>query len=69
MSILAKNLPYARDVCKFGQLEKCCRYLGVDEKGWICFKITEEYRKEVDRRVAMGWFTAVADNCEGKDLR
>lgn len=52
-------------ICKLGQLEKCCRYLAVDEKGFQCLKHTE-FKSILDQRVQSNTMHAKADNCEGK---
>jgi hypothetical protein len=54
------------NVCKIGQLEKCCRYLVVGANGWECMKLNELSKKMIDIRVHV--MTARSDNCEGKSM-
>lgn len=49
-----------------GQGSLCCRYIVADGSGVHCGKLEPELKRQIDRRVQAGMFTAVADNCDGK---
>ena len=52
------------NVCKFGQMEQCCRYLMLGE-GFFCAKLRPTLKAELDRKVEHGTIIAKGDNCEG----
>ncbi len=53
---------YPMTICKMGQGDKCCRYLGVGTKGWECFK-ESSLKETLDNRVQH--MVAKSDNCKG----
>lgn len=53
---------HIENVCKFGQKEKCCRYLLLDANGFECGKLGE-FKEIIDSRVKH--MSAQADNCKG----
>lgn len=57
------DLGQAKDICKLGQAEECCRYLMVGE-GFECAKLTK-LKKTIDAKVKAGTFNAQGDNCDG----
>ena len=61
-------LDHAKNVCKAGQGEECCRYLSSGITGLICLKLDSVFKEKVDERVANGYFIAKSDNCEGIKL-
>lgn len=58
------GLEKVKDICKLGQGENCCRYLGLGEKGFECLKYTE-YALQLDLRVFEKTITARGNNCPG----
>ena len=60
-------MKYLKEVCKIGQGAECCRYLIAGHKGLECAKLTD-LKKTIDLRVEAKMFTAIADNCEGKEI-
>jgi hypothetical protein len=54
---------YVKSTCKPGSPE-CCRFLGMNARGWLCLKLTEEANR-INQRVAAGTFNATGDNCPG----
>lgn len=56
---------YIKAVCKIGQREACCRYIVGDANGLQCGKLDAKLKMQIDERVAVGLFTAIADNCDG----
>ncbi len=55
---------YSKKVCKIGQGNACCRYIGADKQGLCCLKGTF-FQPIVDRKVRAGEMVARADNCVG----
>lgn len=55
---------YIKNTCKIGQGADCCRFILVSRKGFECGKFGSA-KGELDRKVAMGLFTAKGDNCDG----
>lgn len=49
-------------LCKKGQGAAACRFLTIDEKGWVCGKLTEQ-RRDIDARAI--YMKAQGDNCSG----
>lgn len=62
------DIEYAKEICKMGQGQECCRYLTMHPDGFSCEK-HGELRKYLDCRVIAGTITSRGDNCEGKDAR
>lgn len=62
-------ISFARDVCKLGRMEKCCRYLAVGAKGFTCLKGNTILKAELDERVRENTINARGDNCVGWELR
>lgn len=62
------DIDWAKEVCKMGQKQDCCRYLAMSVGGYSCEKhsLLKSY---IDRRVMNGGMGARGDNCEGKDSR
>jgi hypothetical protein len=56
-----------KNICKVGQGSDCCRYVVAGVGGITCAKLVEELKTQIDKRVAMGKFSATSDNCEGKE--
>lgn len=52
-----------KEVCKPGSFD-CCRYLGADQNGFTCLKLTG-FKELIDKRVVEKTFNAIGDNCEG----
>jgi len=52
------------EVCKLGQGEKVCRYLGFGQGHWQCLLGTP-YQKVIDERVLQGEMKAKGINCAG----
>lgn len=54
-------------VCKLGQREQCCRYLGYSTEGWMCFRIIPALKQMVDERSKEQTMKAKGDGdgCEG----
>ena len=53
---------YLKDVCKLGQGEACCRYIGVGiGRGFWCAKSDPELKKTIDQLVHN--MNAQGDNC------
>ena len=49
-------------VCKKGQGEKCCRYISLSIKGFVCVKKTP-IKEKIDSQISI--FTSKGNNCEG----
>jgi hypothetical protein len=62
---LIKDQARVENICRIGQREKCCRYLGAGAEGFECFKHQPAFASMVDARAAIGAMVAVSDNCEG----
>jgi len=60
---------YIKDVCKLGQMEKCCSYLAVGAGGFECLKLSASGAAHIAIRRAEGTMVAMGDNCEGVDLK
>lgn len=58
---------HIKTVCKIGQGDDCCRYLGLDRKGWTCMKFKPEMKKVVDDNWSSTPHVAQGDNCDGKE--
>ena len=58
------DIGHAKDICKLGQAEDCCRYLMVGGNGFECAKLTK-LKKTIDKKVKSGIFKAQGDNCDG----
>ena len=60
------NIPveHLEEVCKIGQGNKCCRYIGLSN-GWACLKHSS-LKDALDARVRSKAITAQGDNCDGK---
>lgn len=56
---------HAKDVCKIGAGNACCRYLTMGMNGWSCEKLSS-MAGYLDKRVAANTITAQGDNCEGR---
>lgn len=56
---------YVARVCKLGQGNKTCRFLGNDGN-WACLKLTG-LRQAIDLRAESGMMRARGDNCEGRE--
>ena len=56
----------AKSRCKFGEGERCCRYLMVGLGGFQCAKSAVDVRNVIDLRFAEG-MNAKGDNCAGPD--
>ena len=54
----------AKEVCKIGQGNECCRYLTLSSLGFLCGKHTE-LRSVLNAKVDRGEMVAQGDNCEG----
>jgi hypothetical protein len=54
-----------KNVCKVGQGQECCRYLGMANGDWTCFKLDQGMKTFLDRRVAEEALKARGDNCPG----
>ena len=61
------SISIAKDICKIGQGEVCCRYLICGANGFECAKGTDTGRF-LDSRVTKGTITAKGDNCEGAKI-
>jgi hypothetical protein len=64
-NFLINDQERVNNICRIGQREKCCRYLGAGAQGFECFKHQPDLKRQVDWRAAHGTMTARADNCEG----
>lgn len=56
------------EVCRIGQGDKCCSYVGFSIPGFVCLKETE-MKKEIDIRRWTGTIGAMGDNCSGFSQR
>lgn len=56
---------WARNICKIGTGERCCRFLTVGPEGWSCEKATA-MGSMLTERAAAGNMTSQGDNCEGR---
>lgn len=56
---------HVRAICQMGKGHACCRYLCVDEGGFICVKHMPEWANQIEARVAAGEMVAMGDNCPG----
>ena len=54
-------------ICKMGQGSACCRYLGMGENGFECFKTDAHTKMWIDGRVNR--MTAKSDNCPGYGVK
>ena len=54
----------AKEVCKIGKRNECCRYLTLSPLGFRCAKHTE-LRSVLNAKVDRGEMVAQGDNCEG----
>ena len=59
------NIPeeHLRAVCKIGEGNKCCRYIGFSD-GWACLKHSS-LKETLDARVWSKTMNARGDNCDG----
>ena len=39
---------HLQDICKFGQKEKCCRYISLGAGGFICAKLNPGMKAQLD---------------------
>lgn len=62
LTVIAEK-EHLKNVCLVGHLEKCCRYILVDNNGIQCAKGDREAKAILDARVQ--YMTAKGDNCEG----
>jgi hypothetical protein len=62
---MTKVTEQVKNVCKIGQLWRCCKYLTADEKGFGCMKADPESKEVIDKEWAKNKHTAQGDNCEG----
>ena len=60
------DIGQAKDICKLGQAEDCCRYLMVGGNGFECAKLTS-LKADIDEKVKAGKFNAQGDNCDGRE--
>jgi len=58
------DIGHAKDTCKLGQAEDCCRYLMAGGNGFECAKLTK-LKEAIDKKVEAGTFNAHGDNCDG----
>lgn len=59
---------HIRAVCKLGQGEDQCRFLGSDRTANVCMKLGPEYlsqRTRIEKLCATGHMIARGDNCDG----
>ncbi len=61
---MALKSPYIEDVCKMGQGEETCSFLGMGQGGFRCLKGTE-LQAIIEARRAAGVMGAKGDNCQG----
>ncbi len=55
---------HAKIICRLGELEKCCSYLGAGKEGLLCLKDTPFREMIIDKREA-GTMGSKGDNCQG----
>lgn len=55
---------HAKDICKLGQSESCCRYLMIGGKDFQCAKLTL-HKDSINKKVENGELNAQGDNCDG----
>lgn len=65
MVYLIQRKDHVKTVCKMGQGEKCCRYLGMGEHGFECLKKDELHKASIDLKWATESHVAQGDNCDG----
>lgn len=58
------SIEKAKEVCRIGQGNKCCRYLACGMDGLECLKDTSLARV-LNARANAGVITARGDNCKG----
>jgi hypothetical protein len=61
-----RDKEHAKEICKAGQEEKQCAYLGVASNGYECWK-ESKISRQIDQKVHDGLMSAKGDNCVGFD--
>ena len=57
----------AKRVCKIGQGNECCAYLGAGDNGLECFKTNPQLKPIIEKRMMAKTMNAMGDNCPGYD--
>ena len=55
---------HLKNICRIGQGEKTCSYLGQDKRGIMCLKGTK-YHQDLFQRRMLGQMKTKGDNCTG----